>query len=255
MKAGIIGMGVVGQAQSRLFAAHEQVTYDPALDRLYPWSALRHCDFAVICVGTPAKPDGSCDLSQVARAFEDLPPLLPAIIRSTVPPATTARIACARPGETVHVPEFLHERPGGEWKESADVPFLILGGTPVARAFFKPFLSAVHPGVIHECYATEAELIKYTANLFSAVKVTFANEMARICAAHEMDWERVRAGWLENPGISPAYTSMEGFPPGFSGACWPKDLSALIHASSDAGYEPEFLHAVEEANARFRQQA
>jgi UDPglucose 6-dehydrogenase len=47
---------------------------------------------------------------------------------------------------------------------------------------------------------------------------------------------------------------MTGFPPGFGGRCWPKDLSALIAAAADAGYKAEFLEAVQDANARFRSQ-
>jgi UDP-glucose 6-dehydrogenase len=49
------------------------------------------------------------------------------------------------------------------------------------------------------------------------------------------------------------YTQYAGYPPGFDGRCWPKDLAALIAASNDAGYGPEFLRAIEDANARFRQ--
>jgi UDP-glucose 6-dehydrogenase len=52
--------------------------------------------------------------------------------------------------------------------------------------------------------------------------------------------------------MSGVYTQRAGYPAGFDGRCWPKDLDALIAASSDAGYDPGFLRAVREANQRFR---
>jgi UDP-glucose 6-dehydrogenase len=51
--------------------------------------------------------------------------------------------------------------------------------------------------------------------------------------------------------MSEPYTQRAGYPAGFGGRCWPKDLAALIAASEDAGYAPEFLRAVSEANDRF----
>lgn len=248
---GIIGMGVVGQAQSRLFASAHQVTYDPAYNDRYPRGELAACDFAIICTGTPALPDGHCDLAQVWDAVASLPGKLPVMIRSTVPPGTTDALASSR-APVVHVPEFLHERPGGDWKESSDVPFVILGGTPAACAYFRPFLEYEHTGKIYECPAREAELIKYTANLYGALRVTFVNEMAHVCEAFGVPWEAVRAGWLQDPRIGSQYTGYEGFPPGFGGACWPKDLAALIAASRDAGYAPWFLQDIRAANERFR---
>jgi UDPglucose 6-dehydrogenase len=250
----IIGMGVVGRAQAKLFG--DVVTYDIAREEPYPREAIAACDFAVIAVGTPPLPDGSADLSAVLRAVTALPSGLPVLIRSTVPPGTTDRLQAAYPSRLVgHAPEFLTERDGGPWPESADVPFLVLGGSPEARRFFRQHLQRVFTGDIHETTATEAELVKYTANLHWATRVTFVNEMARVCAAFGTDWEDVRAGWQCDERVSPAYTRMAGFPPGFGGACWPKDLAALIAASTGAGHDPEFLRAVAAANDRFRGQA
>jgi UDPglucose 6-dehydrogenase len=76
--------------------------------------------------------------------------------------------------------------------------------------------------------------------------------MAAACAALGADWEQVRQAWLRDERVTPAYTAMDGFPPGFGGRCFPKDLAALIAASSDAGHKAEFLMAVQDANDRFR---
>jgi nucleotide sugar dehydrogenase len=253
MHVGIIGMGVVGKAQSRMFKDHHQVTYDPVHNDTYPAADLKECDFAIIAVGTPSREDGSANLDYVFTAFNRLPPKLPVIIRSTVPPGTSHKLMQYRESHVVHVPEFLQERKGGEWKESTDVPFLIIGGPPQARDFFWPLLKKVHPGKIHGCSALEAEFIKYSANLYGALRVTFVNEMFRICRTYGANWEEVRLGWLKDPRMTPQYTAMDGFGPGFSGPCWPKDLAALISASTEHGYKPEFLQAIQDANTRFQQ--
>ncbi len=252
MKIGIIGMGVVGQAQSRMFAKHDQVTYDPAYNETYPFHELKECEFAVIAVGTPSKEDGSANLEYVFSAYNKLPSHLPVMLRSTVPPGTTNKLMRYRESHTVHVPEFLQERQGGGWKESTDVPFLILGGPPQARTFFWSRIAQVFPGRIHGCSAIEAELIKYTANLYGATRVTFVNEMANICAVHGANWEEVREGWLKDPRMTPEYTKYRGFPPGFGGPCWPKDLKALIADAKEYGYDAEFLKSIQEANTRFK---
>jgi UDPglucose 6-dehydrogenase len=249
----VIGMGVVGRAQEKLFG--DVVTYDIAREEPYPAGAIAGCEFAVIAVGTPQGPGGHADVSAVRAAIGALPAGLPALVRSTVPPGTTDGLARGCPGRLVaHAPEFLTERSDGPWPGSADVPYLILGGSPEARQFFRPRLDMSFPGVIWECTATEAELAKYTANLHWAARVTFVNEMARVCAAAGADWEQVRAAWLCDTRVRPAYTAMAGFPPGFGGSCWPKDLAALIAASTEAGYDPVFLRAVSEANGRFREE-
>lgn len=252
MSVAIIGMGVVGRAQARMF--RDVVAYDIAYETPYPEQAIAACAYAVIAVGTPAAPDGHASLSAVHQALTALPPPLPVLIRSTVPPGTTDSLRRRYRGRIIaHAPEFLTERDGGPWPDATDVPFLILGGGPAARQFFRPELGQVFPGVIHECTSTEAELAKYTANLYWAARVTFVNEMDAICGKFGADWERVRAAWLNDTRIDPAYTSMAGFGAGFGGACWPKDLAALIAASSDAGHEPEFLQAIAMANTRFRE--
>jgi len=251
MKVAIIGLGTVGRSQARMFRDHILVTYDLA-DGPYPRDEIARCDFAVIAVGTPPSSDGSADTTQVAAAVGGLPGGMPVLIRSTVPPGTTSRMAARRPGHTAFAPEFLYEGGTGPWCEAEDVPWLLLGGADPAREYFFPRIAAVYPGTIRECSATAAELAKYTANIYWATRVTFVNEMAAIAAAHGVDWEEVREAWLADGRVSPAHTAMAGFPPGFAGRCWPKDLDALIAAASRSGHKPEFLEAVRDANHRFR---
>lgn len=254
MKVAVIGMGIVGSAQVRMFKEHVHITYDPKVDSSYPQQQIAECDFAVLAVGTPEGLNGASNLSGVWEALTRLPSSLPVLIRSSIPPGTM-KIIESGVSVVAHCPEFLHERKDGAWKESYQVPFMILGGDEYARNFFKPFLWEVYPGIIHECTALEAELVKYTANLYLATKITFVNEMATVCENYGADWEAVRDGWVNDPRVDSSYTSMWGFPPGFGGRCWPKDLAALIHASTTEGYDPFFLRAVQAANKRFKRHA
>jgi nucleotide sugar dehydrogenase len=254
-RAAIIGLGVVGRAQERLFAGMVHATYDPVkTEGPYPFEQVAGCDFAVICTGTPQADDGHADLHDLRQALSRIPPEMPVLIRSTIPPGTMAGLEKTR-ALVAHAPEFLNERYDGAWRESADVPFVILGGIPAARDYFAPVLCdayRTHSGgtPVYEYSGGEAELVKYTSNCFLAAKVTFVNEMARICAASGVEWEHVRDGWQRDPRAGHSHTSVEG--PGFGGRCFPKDLSALICAAEDAGYEPGFLRAIRRANERFR---
>ena len=79
-------------------------------------------------------------------------------------------------------------------------------------------------------------------NSFLGMKVIFAEEFLRICEAFGEDYNEIREAWLLDPRINPSHTfaGKEG-QPGFGGKCLPKDISAIIHASKNAGHNPEFL--------------
>lgn len=252
MKIAIIGLGIVGSAQARRFADHELVTYDPRFNKRYPKRKINQCTAAIICVGTPEARDGRADISMVEEAVERLPGDMSVLIRSTVPPGTTDRLAAGRIGLTAFCPEYMHEREGGAWKESADVPWLVLGGHPVATEWFAATL--FHSGCdieIHETTAPVAEFSKYVGNTFNAVKVGYVNECAKVAEAQGLDWEAVAAAWRSDPRVDATYTKMEGFPPGFGGRCLPKDLAALIQFAIRSGYAPDLLIELERSNQKW----
>jgi UDPglucose 6-dehydrogenase len=250
VRVAVIGLGVIGSAQAEMFKDHEVVAYDPVQHAEYPADRIAECDFAVVCVGTPPGPTGEADLTYVEVAAEQLPPKLPVVLRSTVPPGTTDRLFSDR--LYCHAPEFMGENVLHSWQKPWDVPYMILGGTPESQVFFAHQFAPVFPGRIVTCTARESELAKYVANLYWATRVTFINELALICQAFGVDFEAVREAWLADPRMTGVYTQRAGYPPGFDGRCWPKDLAALIAASLDAGYDPGFLRALEAANDRFR---
>lgn len=256
MRIAIIGMGVVGKAQERWLGEHVHVTYDPKTDDEYPFAEIGSCDFAVVCVPTPMMPNGHADLISVYTALAAMPPGLPVLLRSTVPPGTTDDLNEVTANPIVFCPEFIQENPErAVWTDPQDVPFLFLGGPKDVVTMLAAMLSQVYKGRIYATEAKVAELVKYTANIFLATKVTFANEMSRVCATFGVGWEDVEALWRADPRTGFTHTSVlpgEDGRFGFGGACFTKDLAALIAEAEWGEYDPLFLKAVRDSNRRFR---
>jgi UDPglucose 6-dehydrogenase len=256
-RIGIIGMGHVGKAMRDLFCRHaEIVTFDTREHDDYPAAGLAACDLGVICVDTPEGAGGECDVSNVGEAIDRLP-IGRVLIKSTVAPGTTDLLARSTGKEICFSPEYVGESSYYHpfWAAGArDVPFVILGGPPSARHWLVDLLLPVlgPTKVYFQCSALEAEVIKYMENAYFAAKISFVNEFARICQAVGADWHTVREGWLLDPRIEPMHTAVFAGSPGFAGKCLPKDLSAIIHASAAAGYDPALLAEVLASNHRFR---
>jgi nucleotide sugar dehydrogenase len=258
MRVGIVGVGRVGQAVERLFVryGHEVVAWDRVSGKPYPLAELRSCQFGVVCVGTPPGDYRAADVSDVLEAVERLP-LARVLVKSTVPPGTTERMAAATGKELCYWPEYVGESKYHNPYFASDIdelPFVILGGEPAVRRWFVDRLQEVLGPTKHyfQCTAREAELIKYAENAYFATKIVFVNELRRLAEAWDADWHSVREGWLLDPRIERMHTAAFEDSPGFDGKCLPKDLDALIAAGREAGYTPTMLRAVAESNRRLR---
>jgi UDPglucose 6-dehydrogenase len=257
MRVGIVGMGTVGHAMRDMFAPVAGIVeYDVAGSEQYPRQQLAECDFAVICVSTPMAGDRSCDTVNVEQAVEALP-LDRILIKSTVPPGTTDRLAAATGKHICFSPEYVGESnyPDAGWgRRTGDVPFLVIGGAPADRSWFLDRLVQVlGPAKSYfQCSAREAEIIKYMENSFLATKVAFVNEFYEICQTFEADWHTVREGWLLDPRIGTSHSAVFPDARGFGGKCLPKDVNAIISAAAEAGYKAQLLEEVLAANDRVR---
>ncbi|MDX6278864.1 MAG: UDPglucose 6-dehydrogenase [Nocardioidaceae bacterium] len=256
-KIAIIGLGHVGKGlRDRLDGVCDLVTYDIADGRDYPADDLATCDLGFICVGTPSAPDGSADVSHVIDAV-NAAQFSPIVIKSTVPPGTTDRLI-AETGKTIcFSPEYTGESHwvGSTWQQFEDAAaFQIVGGEPAARrAVLDVLVSLFGPETqMFQCTAAEAEMVKYAENTYFATKVTFVNEIARLCAAAGLDWHTVREGWLLDPRVERDHTAVFPDAPGFAGRCLPKDLDALIaFAQNELGTTAGLLEAVRQRNETF----
>ena len=246
--------------QEHIFDENEgQITVQSKED---DYSRINDADLAVVCVPTPMveaneDPFKSCDVSLVEAVVNRLEtPVI--LIKSTVEPGTTDRLRRQSGKRIIFSPEYAGE--GRYWspykfdKDMKECPFVIMGGPREDSAYVLDLLVPIlgPKKFYYQVKAKEAEVIKYMENTYFGTKVTFANEMRRVCDALEVDYYTVRTGWALDPRVDPMHTMVFPGNPGFGGKCLPKDINGIIKASQKAGYEPEFLKEVIRSNDRFR---
>ncbi|SEH91221.1 UDPglucose 6-dehydrogenase [Mycolicibacterium rutilum] len=192
-------------------------------------------DVVFVCVPTPSGPDGSADLSAVDNVVDELAGVLAAgavlVLKSTVPVGTTRRV-----GERVRSagiravsnPEFLRESHAVYDFRNPD---RIVVGTEDADA------AAVVTGVLGNHAQTfvmnpeSAELSKYASNAFLAVKISYANSLARLCGTVGADITDVTRSMGADVRIGPHFLAPG---PGWGGSCLPKDTAAILHTGRRA---------------------
>jgi UDPglucose 6-dehydrogenase len=228
--------------------------------------AVADADVIFYCVGTPQSRSGAADVSFLQRAITETLRALPPkrkpvlVIKSTVPPGTTARKIIplfAKNGRVIgrdiglaNNPEFLRE--GMAWEDFIQPDRVVIGAgddmsfRPVAK-LYEPF----HTRICRVTPAT-AEFVKSVSNALLATLISFANETSMIADA--IGGIDVKAAfqtlhldrrWFGEPAKMTSYL----FPGcGFGGYCLPKDIAALRHSGQKAGVHPEVLRAVISAN-------
>jgi UDPglucose 6-dehydrogenase len=211
-----------------------------------------------IAVGTPPNPDGSPDLTfvrQVAEAVaEHMNGYKVVVTKSTVPTGTGKMIEQIIRGKNgkfpfsiVSNPEFLRE--GSAVGDFLEPDRIVIGASDtraieVMKEIYKPLFLRETPFVITD--VASAELIKYASNGFLAVKISFINEIARLCELMDADVEAVATGMGLDPRIGPRFL-LPG--PGFGGSCFPKDTAAAADLSRQHGSTFELIEAAIRANA------
>lgn len=213
-------------------------------------AAIEDAAFIIIAVGTPSNGDGSADLSALHQAIDALraetlerPRIL--VLRSTVPPGTSDRLASTLPPglELLYCPEFLREG-------SAVYDFLhpdrtiVGGGSSRAVAAYGSLVKMLDCEII-ETSRCEAELIKGAANAFLALKISFANEVANLCGRLDADAREVLRGVGSDRRIGGAYL-LPGI--GFGGPCFEKDVNSLEHVARANGAPSHLLQATLRVN-------
>lgn len=224
---------------------------------------LADAEVVFIAVGTPCGEDGSADLSHVLAVAEQLGAQLRqaciVVNKSTVPVGTAERVeeiirlGLARRRKRFRVavasnPEFLKE--GSAVDDFRRPDRVIIGSAETQagetlRQLYAPFLRN-HERVLL-MGRREAEFSKYAANAFLAIKISFMNEMAGLCALTGVDIEDVRRGMGSDKRIGTHFIYAGC---GYGGSCFPKDVRALIRSAEQQGYDSQILRAVEARNAR-----
>jgi len=222
--------------------------------------AVSKSDIIFLALPTPPGEDGSADLSYVLGVAEQLGYLMDRyriiVGKSTVPVGTgdlvKAAIAknAAANFDVVSNPEFLRE---GLAVDDFMKPDRIVVGVEneaareTLRELYAPYVRQGNPILFMDIRS--AELTKYAANSFLATKISFMNEVARLCELLGADVDQVRMGIGTDDRIGKRFL----FPGlGYGGSCFPKDVSALVKSAANAGYHFDILTSVLRVNAEQR---
>ncbi len=215
-----------------------------------------------IAVGTPARSDGSADLSFVEEVGRGIARHMTGYkviaTKSTVPVGTGERlrevIRAHQPErcrfDMVSNPEFLRE--GSAIEDFLRPNRVIIGAeSPEAIAIMKDLYRPLYlietPFVLTDI--ASAEMIKYASNAFLATKVSFINEIANVCERVGADVQVVAKGMGLDRRIGSKFLHAG---PGFGGSCFPKDVAALIQTSEEVGYDMEIARAAGRVNEQQR---
>ncbi|MEM6535835.1 MAG: UDP-glucose/GDP-mannose dehydrogenase family protein [Pseudomonadota bacterium] len=221
--------------------------------------AIAEADAVFIAVGTPSRRgDGHADLSYVYGAAEEIAELMDGftvvVTKSTVPVGTGDEveeiIKKTRPDADFAVvsnPEFLRE---GAAIKDFKIPDRVVVGTEderaaeVMRELYRPLFLNETPILFTE--RRTSELIKYAANAFLAVKITFINEMADLCEKVGANVQEVSRGIGLDGRIGRKFLNAG---PGYGGSCFPKDTLALTKTANDYDSPVRIVDTVVEVNA------
>jgi UDPglucose 6-dehydrogenase len=212
--------------------------------------ATRECELIVVAVGTPARDDGSADLSSLYAAIEALVKLNltgwpTVVIRSTVPPGTSDQLAklFEGTGELVYAPEFLRE--GSAVHDFLHPDRIVVGSDSASAAvpYVRLFESLQKPVLFTS--RSNAELIKCGSNAFLALKISFANEIANLCDALGATSDDVLRGIGYDRRIGSQFLS-PGI--GFGGPCFEKDVKSIEHIAAKHNMGRELFSATLRVN-------
>ena len=210
-----------------------------------------------VCVPTPMKKDGSCDISIVEQVCSEAVAAGDnhfIVIKSTVTPGTTDYLNDKLgTNKIVFNPEFLTERfASNDFKNTNRV---ILGGDILATTALKQFYSHVFPNVkVIKTEPTVAEYVKYLSNCFLTVKVSVANEFAKLCEAQGVDYDKVTEYANFDPRLGDTHWVVPGpdGKMGFGGSCFPKDLNSIIALANKLGTPCHTMSGAWETNLEVR---
>jgi UDPglucose 6-dehydrogenase len=253
LKAGQVPIYEPGlEEMVRRNAAEQRLSFTTDLD-----GAIKKATVIFIAVGTPQGPNGDANLDHVRATAKGIAKAMDGfriiVTKSTVPVGTADRIRQWITEETSHSfavisnPEFLKE--GAAVEDFMKPDRVVLGGDnhealEAVKELYEPFVRTNNPILVMD--SRSAEMSKYAANAMLATKISFINEISRLCETTGADVSQVRRAIGLDRRIGPHFI----FPGvGYGGSCFPKDIRAII---SMGGAEPEMvlLKAVEKVNER-----
>jgi GDP-mannose 6-dehydrogenase len=226
-------------------------------------AAVAFADICLVCVGTPSNPNGGLNMDYVERVCEQIGEALSradgykaVVLRSTILPGTVKDrvipVLTSASGRTLGPdfglavnPEFLRE--GSAIQDFRDPPFTLIGQFDERSGALVAGLYDSIPAPIYYVEPDEASMVKYASNAFHALKVTFANEIGRLCKSVGVDSTKVMEVFVQDSklNISPRYLR-PGF--AFGGSCLPKDIRAMLYLARHKDIDVPVLESVLPSN-------
>ena len=266
----------IDQAKVKKLTSGQITIYEPGLEKIFLKNqkderlsfttslseGIKNAQVIFLALPTPPGEDGSADLKYILGVAKELGSLIEQgdykviIDKSTVPVGTAEKVRQALMSnggiegtfDIVSNPEFLRE---GVAVEDFMKPDRVVIGTSSEKAkiilseLYAPFVRQGNPVIYMD--EKSAELTKYAANSFLAMKITFMNEIAQLCELLGADVDMVRRGIGSDERIGKRFL----FPGiGYGGSCFPKDVQALVKSSTEVGYNFKILEAVMNVNEK-----
>ena len=218
-------------------------------------AAAADADFVFLCLPTPQGEDGSADLRRLFDVVAEIAGSLHAgaivVDKSTVPVGTAQLVREALGRDDVAVvsnPEFLAE--GNAVRDVLCPDRIVIGSEdPAAARRVAGLYAAIETRVVLTDSAS-AETIKYAANAYLAVRLSFVNSMAEVCEVAGADVDAVMEGVGSDHRIGHHFLRPG---PGWGGSCFPKDTAALLRTSISHGFDFTLLRAATEYNLAHRE--
>lgn len=219
-------------------------------------SAVQESVVILIAVGTPPGEDGSADLQHVLAVAEGIGKSMNGykivVDKSTVPVGTAKRVKERIEKHTDHRvsvvsnPEFLKE--GAAINDFLFPDRVVIGADDddarkVMEQLYQPFVRTGNPIVFMD--VVSAELTKYAANSFLAMKISFMNELSNLCEKVGANIDSIRQGISEDKRIGRHFLFAGA---GFGGSCFPKDVKAILRTAEEYGVQLRLIQAAEDAN-------
>jgi len=233
--------------------AEQRISFTLNVDR-----AVKESEIIFIAVGTPEGKNGKADLKYVKQAAESIAKAMNGadsgkiiVNKSTVPVGTGGMVEKIikkhyRGREKFHVvsnPEFLRE--GCAINDFLKPDRIVIGnGDPEAAEVMRKLYAPLNAKMVFTDVKS-AELIKYASNAFLATKISFINEVSRLCDRANASVKKVAEGMGLDSRIGPYFLNAGC---GWGGSCFPKDVSALVHIGKDYGVELMIPRAAERVN-------
>lgn len=259
MRIGIIGYGYVGKAIAECYDKKDLVIRDPVLKNSADLSDFNNCDAIFVCVPSPSNHDGSCNTDILEQSIKELLFVLinkqiPIICKTTAPPSVYQKLH-SEYSNIVHCPEFLTA--ANSFLDYKNANYFILGGREEWCVKAREVIYLGVPLVHHKFLITDiktAAFFKYMMNSYLAAKVTFMNEFCKLADVEGVDWQSVQRLSSYDVRIGNTHMSVPGSDGkyGWGGACFPKDVSAIIQEAKSLNLDFTLLENIVEINKTHR---